>query len=97
MAAMVSIVDSFLSPAAAGGALSAGCRRPHAFISPSGWRAPQAYFSLAGKVGKRALGRPQAPTFSLIGRYQRRCPVASEFLQGLRPPRDRCGGLLYFA
>ena len=30
--------------------------------------APQAYFSLAGKVGKRALGRPQTPSFCPIGR-----------------------------
>ena len=79
------------------------------FISPSacGFPHPRAgYFSLAGKVPKRALGRPQAPTFPgpprpgpgrpwtpfcLIGRLPGRYPVATEILQGLRLPRNRCG------
>ena len=55
--------------------------------------APRAYFSCAGKVGKSALGRPQTPSFCLIGHDQGRYPVATKFPLGLRPPRNRCSAL----
>ena len=59
------------------------------------------------KSHQKALGRPwprppslglrpihlAAPIFYPIGHLQRGYPVAAEFLPGLRPPRNRCGGL----
>ena len=45
----------------------------------------EAYGLAAQKWAEKPLGRPQAPTFCLIGRYQRRYPVATELLQGRWP------------
>ena len=42
------------------------------------------HFALGGKVTKTPPGTPRSP-FCLIGRYQRRYPVATELLQGRWP------------
>ena len=45
------------------------------------------------KVGGKTAGETPDPLFCPIGRLQGGCPVATEFPQGLRPPRNRCGAL----
>ena len=51
-------------------------------------RSGAGYFALGGKVTKTPPGTPRTPICP-IGRYQGRHPVATEFLLGLRPPRNR--------
>ena len=54
--------------------------RPEAALGLPGLPAPDpGNFLYAQKVTKKAPGRPRTPNFSLIGRYQRRYPVATEF------------------
>ena len=45
------------------------------------------------KSTQKGAGETLAPFFYPIGHLQRGYPVAAEFLPGLRPPRNRCGGL----
>ena len=72
-----------------------GCAEPLRILK-SGLPRPRTpgYFFLAGKVPKRAPGRPWTPSFCLIGHYQGRCPVATEMPLCLRFPRNWCGGYL---
>ena len=72
-----------------------GCVEPLRILK-SGLPRPRTpgYFFLAGKVPKRAPGRPWTPSFCLIGHYQGRCPVATEMPLCLRFPRNWCGGYL---
>ena len=46
----------------------------------------------AQKWAEKPLGRPQTPVVCPMGRLQGNDLVATEFLRGLRPSRNRCGG-----
>ena len=56
------------------------------FISPSGWVCSAGLLFQRGKSRQKRAGEtPDPPLYYLIGRYQRRYPVATELLQGRWP------------